>query len=158
MKKLLLVVFLLLSLTLLAERYIIDSKGGYANFREGATTNSKIIEKLKNDDEVILWRKEGNWYLVGAGIDGERKYIEGYIHKSQLKLHPETYITFSESENDYVDMKWKLSDNKTSKLAKNIYVTKQGEEGDWYYIEFTECNVVHAYVPKSQLKKYVGQK
>ena len=56
MKKLLLVlVFLLSSITALAVRFVVDTKDGYANLREEASSKSKILKKLKNKDEVKFW-------------------------------------------------------------------------------------------------------
>ena len=46
MKKLLLVIlFLLSSLTALAVRYVVDTKDGYANLREEASSKSKVLKK-----------------------------------------------------------------------------------------------------------------
>ena len=55
MKKLLLVIlFLLSSLTIFAVRYVVDTKDGYANLREEPNSKSKVIKKLKN----IIIKKE----------------------------------------------------------------------------------------------------
>ena len=65
MKKLLLVlVFLLSSITALAVRFVVDTKDGYANLREEASSKSKILKKLKNKDEVKFWGEKGDWLYV----------------------------------------------------------------------------------------------
>jgi len=92
MKKLLLVMLFLLSyLTSFAVRYVVDAKDGYANLREKANSKSKVIKKLKNKDEMVLWHEEGEWFYVGAEPnDKNSDMTDGYIHKSQLKKYVET--------------------------------------------------------------------
>ena len=90
MKKLLLVIlFLLSSLTALAVRYVVDTKDGYANLREEASSKSKVLKKLKNKDEVKFWGEKGDWYYIEYEADGT-PFDYGYIHKSQLKKYVET--------------------------------------------------------------------
>ena len=97
MKKLLLVIlFLLSSLTTFAVRYVVDTKDGYANLREEPNSKSKVIKKLKNNHEMVFWHEKGEWFYVGA--EPNDKYsdmTDGYIHRSQVKLHPETYTVSS---------------------------------------------------------------
>ena len=97
MKKLLLVIlFLLSSLTTFAVRYVVDTKDGYANLRERADSKSKVIKKLKNNHEMVFWHEKGEWFCVGAEPDDNYSdMIDGYIHRSQVKLHPETYTVSS---------------------------------------------------------------
>ena len=65
MKKLLLVlVFLLSSITALAVRFVVDTKDGYANLREEASSKSKILKKLKNKDEVKFWGKKEIGFML----------------------------------------------------------------------------------------------
>ena len=65
MKKLLLVIlFLLSSLTTLAVRYVVDTKDGYANLREKADSKSKIIKKLKNNHEMFFGMKKENGIIL----------------------------------------------------------------------------------------------
>ena len=55
MKKLLLVIlFLLSSLTTFAVRYVVDTKDGYANLREEPNSKSKVIKKLKNKYSINI--------------------------------------------------------------------------------------------------------
>ena len=55
MKKLLLVIlFLISSLSALAVRYVVDTKDGYANLREEANSKSKVIKKLKNKYSINI--------------------------------------------------------------------------------------------------------
>ena len=97
MKKLLLVMlFLLSSLPALAVRYVVDTKDGYANLREEADSKSKVIKKLKNNHEMVFWHEKGEWFCVGAEPDDNYSDMtDGYIHRSQIKLHPKTYIISS---------------------------------------------------------------
>ena len=91
MKKLLLVtLFLLSSLTALAVRYVVDTKDGYANLREGANSKSKVIKKLKNNHEMVFWHEEGEWFYVEFDSEDGTLFDYGYIHKSQLKKYVET--------------------------------------------------------------------
>ena len=65
MKKLLLVIlFLLSSLTAMAVRFVVDTKDGYANLREEASSKSKILKKLKNKDEVKFWGKKEIGFML----------------------------------------------------------------------------------------------
>ena len=92
MKKLLLVMlFLLSSLTLFAVRYVVDAKDGYANVRNEATKNSDVIGELKNGRVVtsIKEHQKGDWYYIEYEADGT-PFDYGYIHKSQLKKYVET--------------------------------------------------------------------
>lgn len=83
MKKILLfLMFLILSLTSLAERFVVSSKDGYANLRRGTTINSEILDVLDNGEYVTKLDEVGEWYRVEyAAFDG------GYIHKGQLKKY-----------------------------------------------------------------------
>lgn len=163
MKKLLLVMlFLLSSLTALAVRYVVDTKDGYANLREGANSKSKVIKKLKNNHEMVFWHEEGEWFYVGVEPnDKNSDMTDGYIHKSQIKLHPETY-TIS-SKDGYANVRNEAAKNSHSiaKLKNGTLVTKFKEKGEWYYIEFERENGTpfdYGYIHKSQLKKYIEKK
>ena len=92
MKKLLLVlVFLLSSITALAVRFVVDTKDGYANVRNEATKNSDVIGELKNGRVVtsIKEHQKGDWYYIEYEAEGT-PFDYGYIHKSQLKKYVET--------------------------------------------------------------------
>ena len=168
MKKILVFFMLLLSLTSLAEEYLaVISKDGYANLREEASTKSKILKKVDNSYTIVnlepVEDKDNNWYWVivekGSPKDGY-DYGEGYIHKSQLGIHPETYITSSKDE--YVNVRSKASSSSKilHQLPINNYVIRYPEktEGDWYYIGYTfdsgAPGVFKGYIHKSQLKKF----
>ena len=163
MKKLLLVtLFLLSSLSALAIRYVVDTKDGYANLRERADSKSKIIKKLKNNHEMVFWHEKGEWFYVGAEPnDKNSDMTDGYIHKSQIKLHPETY-TIS-SKDGYANVRNEAAKNSHSiaELKNGTLVTKFKEKGEWYYIEFEREDGTpfdYGYIHKSQLKKYVEKK
>ena len=151
MKKLLLVIlFLISSLSALAVRYVVDTKDGYANLREEANSKSKVIKKLKNNHEMVFWHEKGEWFCVGAE--------PGYIHRSKIKLHPKTY-TIS-SKDGYANVRNEAAANSHSiaELKNGTLVTKFEEKGEWWGIEFDSEDGTpfdYGYVHKSQLKKYV---
>ena len=83
MKKILFILmFLILSLTSLGARFIVNSKDGYANLRREAAIDSEIIVELDNSVQVSSFFKRGDWYYIEFTA-----YNYGYIHKSQLKKY-----------------------------------------------------------------------
>ena len=163
MKKLLLVMlFLLSSLTTLAVRYVVDTKDGYANLREKANSKSKVIKKLKNKDEMVFWHEEGEWFYVGAEPnDKNSDMTDGYIHKSQIKLHPETYTVSSKDGYANVRNEAAVKSDSIAELKNGTLITKFKEKGEWCYIEFEREDGTpfdYGYIHKSQLKKYVETK
>lgn len=160
MKKFLFVIlFLLSSLTTLAVRYVVDTKDGYANLRKEASTKSKVLLKLKNKDEMVLWNEKGDWYSVGVlDKSPNEAYIDGYIHKSQVKLHPETYTISSKDGYTNVRNEATVNSDSIAELKNETPVTKLEEKGEWCYIEFDSEDGTpfdYGYVHKSQLKKYL---
>ena len=148
----LVLIFLISSLTSLAERFVINSKDGYANLRREASVNSGIIKKVDNSMQIILlFDTDDEWNYVAVLEDKPHGYVEGYIHKSQLKLHPETYVISSKDGYANVRYKPKVNSELFAVLSNGEYVTKLGEEGDWYYIEYTAYD--QGYIHKSQLKR-----
>ena len=88
MKKILVFLMFLLSLTTMAERFVIISKDGYVNVRSKPSTSSKVLVQLDNNDYVTRHPKKtvGDWYYVDYEDEGGVTALaEGYIHKSQLK-------------------------------------------------------------------------
>jgi len=163
MKKLLLVtLFLLSSLSALAVRYVVDTKDGYANLRERADSKSKVIKKLKNNHEMVFWHEKGEWFCVGAEPDDNYSdMIDGYIHRSQIKLHPETYTVSSKDGYTNVRNEATVNSDSIAELKNGTFVTKFKEKGEWYYIEFEREDGTpfdYGYIHKSQLKKYVEKK
>lgn len=163
MKKLLLVIlFLLSSLTTFAVRYVVDTKDGYANLREEPNSKSKVIKKLKNNHEMVFWHEKGEWFYVGA--EPNDKYsdmTDGYIHRSQVKLHPETYTVSSKDGYANVRNEATVNSDLIAELKNGTLVTKFKEKGEWYYIEFEREDGTpfdYRYIHKSQLKKYVKTK
>ena len=153
MKKLLLVVlFLLSSLTALAVRYVVDTKDGYANLRREAAIDSEIIVELDNSVQVSSFFKRGDWYYVEVLGMRPPEYVRGFIHESQLEFSSETYVI--SSKDGYANIRYKpmVDSELVDVLSNGEYVTKLNEVGDWYYIEFTAYN--YGYIHKSQLKKY----
>ena len=88
MKKLLLVIlFLLSSLTTIAVIFVVDTKDGYANIRNEATKNSDVIGELKNERVVtsIKEHQKGDWYYIEYEAEGT-PFDYGYIvSKSKYK-------------------------------------------------------------------------
>ena len=163
MKKLLLVtLFLLSSLSALAVRYVVDTKDGYANLRERADSKSKVIKKLKNNHEMVFWHEKGEWFCVGAEPDDNYSdMIDGYIHRSQVKLHPETYTVSSKDGYTNVRNEATVNSDSIAELKNGTFVTKFKGKGEWYYIEFEREDGTpfdYGYIHKSQLKKYVEKK
>ena len=160
-KTLLILVFLLSSVTALAVRYVVDTKDGYANLREKANSKSKVIEKLKNNHEMVFWHEEGEWFYVGAEPnDKNSDMTDGYIHKSQIKLHPNTYIV--SSKDGYANVRNEVADSHSiAELKNGTLVTKFKEKGEWWGIEFDSEDGTpfdYGYIHKSQLKKYTEKK
>ena len=171
MKKILVFLMFLLSLTTMAERFVIISKDGYSNLREEASTNSKVLAKVDNSYLIYNanpYNENKDWYFVQIKRDGNYSEV-GYIHKSQLGIHPETYVTSSKDE--YVNLRSKPSPSSKvlAQLEIGDYVTRHPEKtvGDWYYVdcedradhvdidgEYLEISIYSGYIHKSQLKKF----
>ena len=173
MKKILVFFMFLLSLTSLAERFIVISKDGYANLREEASTKSKVLAKVDSSYFIYNanpYNENKDWHFVQ--IEKDRNYNNakvGYIHKSQLEIHPETYVL--SSKDDYVNVRSKPSTSSKvlAQLEIGDYVIRHPEktEGDWYYVdyedrvdhvdidgEYLEISIYSGYIHKSQLKKF----
>ena len=165
MKKILVFFMFLLSLTSLAERFVVVSKDKYANLREEASTNSKVLAKVDNSYIIYntnVYNENKDWYFVQVEKDSKKGHtIEvGYIHKSQLGIHPETYIT--SSKDGYINVRAKASTSSKvlAELPNDAYVTRHPKKtvGDWYYVDYDddgpEVALAQGYIHKSQLKKY----
>mgnify|MGYP000635379299 FL=1 len=165
MKKILVFFMFLLSLTSLSERFIVISKDGYANLREKASIESEILKKVDNSYIIfeIDKNRDKDWYWVHAQKYSKKdgyNVTEGYIHKSQLEIHPETYIT--SSKDGYINLRSRPSTSSRvlDKLGNGAYVTRYPEKtvGDWYYVDYNvdggDITFMEGYIHKSQLKKY----
>ena len=163
MKKLLLVIlFLLSSLTTFAVRYVVDTKDGYANLREEPNSKSKVIKKLKNNHEMVFWHEKGEWFCVGAEPDDKYSDMtDGYINR-KVKLHPETYEI--SAKEGYANVRNEATKNSDIigelKNGRVVASIKEHQKGDWYYIEYEADGTPfdYGYIHKSQLKKYVETK
>ena len=162
MKKILVFLMFLLSLTTMAERFVVISKDKYANLREEASTNSKVLAKVDNSYLIYntnTYNENKDWYSVQIERDGNY-YQVGYIHKSQLGIHPETYIT--SSKDGYINVRAKASTSSKvlAELPNDAYVTRHPKKtvGDWYYVDFGPLSIdsvlEQGYIHKSQLKKF----
>ena len=171
MKKILIFFMFILSLTSLSEKLIVISKDGYANLREKASTNSKIKNRIDNSYDIINFdtMKEKDWYYVITFKPAKKAeynenynyhYGEGYIHESQVAIHPETYIT--SSKDGYINLRSRPSTSSRvlDNLGNGAYVTRYPEKtvGDWYYVDYNvdggDITFMKGYIHKSQLKKY----
>ena len=153
MKKILLfLIFLILSLTSLGARFIVNSEDGYANLRREAAIDSEIIVELDNSIQVSSFFKRGDWYYVEVLGTRPLEYARGFIHESQLKFSSETYVV--SSKDGYANIRYKpmVDSELVDVLSNGEYVTKLNEVGDWYYIEFTAYN--YGYIHKRQLKRF----
>ena len=155
----------------MAERFVIISKDGYSNLRKEASTNSKVLAKVDNSYLIYNanpYNENKDWYFVQIKRDGNYSEV-GYIHKSQLGIHPETYVT--SSKDDYVNLRSKpsASSKVLAQLEIGDYVTRYPEKtvGDWYYVDyddkmyyvdqhggFQETVLYSGYIHKSQLGKH----
>ena len=173
MKKILVFFMFLLSLTSFAERYFITSKDGYANLREEASIKSKVIKKVNNNYTIFNPIPEdnnryGDWYFVEIESKSKEEVATGYIHKSQLEIHPETYVTSSKDKYINVRSEPNSLSSVIDELPNGSYVTRYPEKtvGDWYYVDyddkmyyvdqhggFQETVLYSGYIHKSQLKK-----
>lgn len=174
MKKILIFFMFLFSLTSLAERYFIISKDGYANLREEAAIKSKVIKKV--DNSYIIFNPYPNdkngykdWYFVEIEKPSYEESASGYIHKSQLNIHPETYVT--SSKDNYINVRSEptTSSGVIDELPNGSYVTRHPNKtvGDWYYVDYdgkiyhvdedgeeVSIEIYKGYIHKSQLKKF----
>ena len=174
MKKILVFFMFLLSLTSLAERYFIISKDGYANLREEASTKSKVIKKVDNNYIIFNPYPDGknwykDWYFVQIETPSHDESASGYIHKSQLDMHPETYVTSSKDKHTNVRFNPSTSSEVIDELPNGSYVTRHPNKtvGDWYFVDYdgkmyhvdidgeeVSIEICRGYIHKSQLKKY----
>ena len=132
--------------------FITTSKKNVINVRESYGSDSSIIHTLANNVEVEeISNKEGWKYVYFYNKDGGY-YMKGYIHKSQLELHPETYVVFS--KDGYANLRRGTTINSEilDVLDNGEYVTKLDEVGEWYRVEYAAFD--GGYIHKSQLKKY----
>ena len=81
-KNLLILIFLILSLTSLGARFIVNSEDGYANIRYRPMVDSELVDVLSNGEYVTKLNEVGDWYYIEFTA-----YNYGYIHKSQLKKY-----------------------------------------------------------------------
>jgi hypothetical protein len=61
---------------------IIQDPDGYTNVRNGMSTNSKIIDRLfENEHYEVFPSSDNNWWLVYT-----QSNVKGYVHKSRIKI------------------------------------------------------------------------
>lgn len=172
MKKVIFVVIFLFSSFLLNahpfKEYVLNTKDSYVNLREKPSTKAKILQRLnvegdeeEEEDNFSLYLKKevGDWYYfeVSYGLMDASRY--GYIHKSQVKLHPNSYIVNSKKGYVYLNNEAKEGTEGVVRLENGSYVTKQGdEENGWYMVQhddFNEGDAPWGYIKKKDLKKAI---
>ncbi len=127
-----------------------------ANLREKASSKSKVLVKLDDEESGEIIRKEGNWYYVKYKMEsGENVY--GYIHNSQIVVG-ETYIT--SSKDGYVNVRNDASSSSDilEELPNGVKIVKYYQKGEWYYVKFPvhdggALSEDYGYIHKSQLNK-----
>ena len=151
-KNLLILIFLILSLTSLGARFIVNSEDGYANLRREAAIDSEIIVELDNSVQVSSFFKRGDWYYVEVLGMRPPEYVRGFIHESQLEFSSETYVI--SSKDGYANLRRGTTINSEilDVLDNGEYVTKLDEVGEWYRVEYAAFD--GGYIHKSQLKKF----
>ena len=131
----------------------VNSSDESANLREKASSSSRIIARLDNQEDGEIIKKEGNWYYVKYKTRNG-KMIYGYIHDSQIAVG-EIYIV--KSKDGYANVRNLNSSSSPilEKLSNGTKVIKYSEKGEWYYIEFTANGLGedYGYIHKSQVKK-----
>lgn len=85
MKKIFLVLSLIFSVISMGATFITSSKDDKINIRQSATTDSKVIETIKNGNILESSEKSGEWHKVTYYNNDIKKSFTGYIHNSQLK-------------------------------------------------------------------------
>jgi len=49
--------------------------------REGKSTSSKILGKVKSGEKIDVLDDTSNWYLIKT-----KEGLKGYVHKSRIKI------------------------------------------------------------------------
>lgn len=142
------------------KEYVANTKDSYINLREKPSKNAKIIKKLNinanGDGDLFFEKKEGEWYYFQVSYGLKDDPIYGYIHKSQVKLHPKCCIVNSKKGYVYLSAEAKDGTESSIKLENGSYVTKQWEEGNWCVVQYDNFDIGDApygYIKKKDLKK-----
>ena len=117
--------------------FITSSKDNAINIRESATTDSTVIETIKNGEILESTEKSGDWHKVTYYDGGIDKTFTGYIHDSQLKkIIGKLVITSSEGYSNIREKPTTKSTIKTRlKKGQTVYAISKTDD-DWYYIRY----------------------
>ena len=84
--KFLLLIFLYSLESLFAQEFaVVLDKDGYTNVRIENNKNSKILDKLYNEDLVCVMNPEGNWWKIDYALKKNEMKV-GYVYKNRIKL------------------------------------------------------------------------
>lgn len=126
------------------------------NVREKASTNSKRIMYVTQDDKVEILEKSGEWYKI------KYKNKTGYVYAKYVKVKDDETISTSEEDNNKAEEENKEEKDTTKDVEKNlkifndtevrmipnisseiIYIVKSNTDiniieqiGNWTYISF----------------------
>ena len=117
--------------------FITSSKDNAINIRESATTDSKVIETIKNGEILESTEKSGDWHKVTYYNSEIKKSFTGYIHNSQLKeTIGKLVITSSVGYSNIREKPTTKSTIKTRlKKGQTVYAISKTDD-DWYYIRY----------------------
>ena len=154
MKKVFLVSILsvIFSSVSLGAAFITSSKDNAINIRQSATTDSKVIETLKNGYILESNEKSGDWHKVNYYDSDIKKSFTGYIHNSQLKeIVGKLTITSSEGYSNIREKPTTKSTIKTRlKTGQTVYAISKTDD-NWYYIRYNGNE--HGYIFSNQVSK-----
>ena len=132
--------------------FITSSKDNAINIRESATTDSKVIETIKNGEILESTEKSGDWHKVTYYNSEIKKSFTGYIHNSQLKeIVGKLVITSSEGYSNIREKPTTKSTIKTKlKTGQTVYAISKTDD-DWYYIKYNGNQ--YGYIYSNQVAK-----
>jgi len=128
---------LILSAISMGAAFMTSSKDNAINIRQSATTDSKVIETIKNGHILESNEKSGDWHKVTYYDSDIKKSFTGYIHNSQLKeIVGKLVITSSEGYSNIREKPTTKSTIKTRlKKGQTVYAISKTDD-DWYYIRY----------------------
>ena len=132
----------------------VNSSDESANLREKASSSSRILARLDNEEDGEIIKKEGNWYYVKYKTRNG-KMLYGYIHDSQIAVG-EIYVV--NSKDGYANVRNLNSSSSPilEKLSNGTKVIKYSQKGEWYSIKFNVNDGLgedYGYIHKSQVRK-----
>ena len=132
--------------------FITSSKDNAINIRESATTDSKVIETIKNGEILESTEKSGDWHKVTYYNSEIKKSFTGYIHNSQLKeTIGKLVITSSVGYSNIREKPTTKSTIKTKlKTGQTVYAISKTDD-NWYYIRYNGNE--HGYIFSNQVSK-----